>query len=293
MLDELDKLGPDPAAVLLEVLDPVQHYRFRDAFVELPFDLSEVLFITTANDPDRIRPALRDRLEVIDLPGYAEAEKVAIARTHLIDPQKRAAGLEATPLRVTDGACRRIIHDYTSEQGVRQLARCLQAICRKVALGIETGDAALVRDRITAAQVRTFVGEPDAAHSDGLGRLRQRLDAAALPRPVRMRGRRVLAQPSACAPTDAEHHRAREYLDRLLSMPWTARAEAPLDLARARGPRCRARRPRGGQAAPARPARRAPLRYTREAGVWGRAHAGDLPRLVELLRVRHRQLQQR
>ena len=69
MLDELDKLGPDPAAVLLEVLDPAQHYRFRDAFVELPFDLSEVLFITTANDPDRIRPALRDRLEVIDLPA--------------------------------------------------------------------------------------------------------------------------------------------------------------------------------------------------------------------------------
>ena len=194
VLDELDKLGPDPAAVLLEVLDPAQHHRFRDAFVELPFDLSEVLFITTANDPDRILPALRDRLEVIDLPGYAEAEKLAIARTHLIDAQKRAAGLEAVPLRFTDGACRRIIRDYTSEQGVRQLARCLQAICRKVALGLETGDAALVRDCITAAQVRALLGEPDAAGTDGLGRLRQRLDAPALPQPVRVRGRRVLAQ---------------------------------------------------------------------------------------------------
>ncbi len=233
VLDELDKLGPDPAAVLLEVLDPAQHHRFRDAFVELPFDLSEVLFITTANDPDRILPALRDRLEVIDLPGYAEAEKLAIARTHLIDAQKRAAGLEAVPLRFTDGACRRIIRDYTSEQGVRQFARCLQAICRKVALGLETGDAALVRDRITAAQVRTLLGEPDAAGTDGLGRIRQRLDAPALPRPVRVRGRRVLAQLSACAPTDPERHRAREYLDRLLSVPWTARAEAPLDLERA------------------------------------------------------------
>ena len=260
VLDELDKLGPDPAAVLLEVLDPAQHARFRDAFVELPFDLSEILFITTANDPDRIRPALRDRLEIIDLPGYAETEKLAIARTHLIDAQKRAAGLEAAPLRLTDGAYRRIIRDYTSEQGVRQLARCLQAICRKVALGLETGDAALVRDRITAAQVRTFLGEPDAAHSDGLVRLRQRLDAAALPRPVRVRGRRVLAQLSACAPTDPEHHRAREYLDRLLSVPWTARARcAARPGARARGPRRRARRPRSGQATSARPARRAPV----------------------------------
>ncbi len=233
VLDELDKLGPDPAAVLLEVLDPAQHHRFRDAFVELPFDLSEVLFITTANNPDRIRPALRNRLEVIDLPGYAEAEKVAIARTHLIDAQKRAAGLETSPLRLTDGACRRIIRDYTSEQGVRQLARCLQAICRKVALGLETRDAALVRYRITAAQVRAFLGEPGAAHSDGLGPIRQRLDVPALPRPVRAQGRRVLAQLSACAPTDPEHQRAREYLDRLLSVPWTARAETPLDLARA------------------------------------------------------------
>jgi len=233
VLDEIDKLGAEPAAVLLEVLDPAQHHRFRDAFVELPFDLSEVLFITTANEPDRILPALRDRLEVIHLPGYAEAEKVAIARTHLIDAQKRAAGLEATPLRFTDGACRRIIRDYTSEQGVRQLTRCLQAICRKVALGLETGDAALVPDRITAAQVRTFLGEPDAAHADGLGRLRQRLEDPALPRPVRVRGRRVLAQLSARAPTDPEHQRAREYLDCLASLPWTARAEAPLDLARA------------------------------------------------------------
>ena len=233
VLDEIDKLGAEPAAVLLEVLDPAQHHRFRDAFVELPFDLSEVLFITTANEPDRILPALRDRLEVIDLPGYAEAEKVAIARTHLIDAQKRAAGLEATPLRFTDGACRRIIRDYTSEQGVRQLTRCLQAICRKVALGLETCDAALVRDRITAAQVRALLGEPDAAHADGLGRLRQRLDDPALPRPVRVRGRRVLAQLSARPPTDPEHQRAREYLDCLASLPWTARADAPLDLARA------------------------------------------------------------
>ena len=103
VLDEIDKLGPAPAAVLLEVLDPAQHDRFRDAFVELPFDLSEVLFITTANELARIPPALRDRLEIIDLPGYTEAEKVAIAETHLIEAQNRAAGLTATPVRFALG----------------------------------------------------------------------------------------------------------------------------------------------------------------------------------------------
>ena len=93
VLDEIDKVGPEPAAVLLEVLDPAQHARFRDAFVELPFDLSEVLFITTANEVARIPAALRDRLEVIDLPGYSEDEKVAIAQTHLIDAQNRGRRL--------------------------------------------------------------------------------------------------------------------------------------------------------------------------------------------------------
>ena len=234
VLDEIDKLGPDPAAVLLEVLDPAQHHRFRDAFVELAFDLSEVLFITTANEPARIPPALRDRLEFIDLPGYTETEKVAIAQTHLVDAQNRAAGLTAAPVRFTAGACRRIIRDYTSERGIRQLARRLQTVCRKVALGLETGDASLVRDRITARQVRRFLGEPDEGHTDGLDHLRRQLDAPALPPAVRVRGRQVLEQMSAWAPSDPEHARAGEYLRRLVSLPWTVRTGAPLDLARAR-----------------------------------------------------------
>ena len=103
MLDEIDKLGARPAGVLLEVLDPSQHDRFHDAFVELPFDLSGVLFITTANEPDRIPPALRDRLEMIELSGYTEAEKIAIAETHLVEAQIRAAGLAATPVWFTRG----------------------------------------------------------------------------------------------------------------------------------------------------------------------------------------------
>ena len=118
VLDELDKIGTAPAAVLLEVLDPQQNTGFRDAFVELPFDLSEVLFITTANDVASIPPALRDRLEVIDLPGYSEDEKVSIARTHLVAAENRSAGLSERPVRFTPGALRRIIREHTSEEGV-------------------------------------------------------------------------------------------------------------------------------------------------------------------------------
>ena len=139
VLDEVDKVGPAPAAVLLEVLDPEQQSRFRDSFVELPFDLSEILFIATANEWTRIPPPLRDRLEVVELPGYTEAEKVAIAGTHLVPAENRAAGLAPTPVRITDGALRKIIRDYTCEPGVRQLTRCIKTICRKVALGRETG----------------------------------------------------------------------------------------------------------------------------------------------------------
>ena len=234
VLDEIDKLGAAPAALLLEALDPAQHERFRDAFVELPFDLSEILFITTANEPTRIPPALRDRLEIIDLPGYTEAEKVAIAESHLIDTQNRAAGLTATPVRFTRGACRRIIRDYTNERGIRQLSRCLQAICRKAVLGLETGDASLVRDCITARQVRAFLGEPGAEPMNGLERLREQLDVPALPHAVRVRGREVLERLSAWATTDPDHARAREYLQCLLSLPWTARTEGRLDLGHAR-----------------------------------------------------------
>ena len=234
VLDEIDKLGPAPAAVLLEVLDPAQNDRFRDAFIELPFDLSEVLFITTANDTTRIPHALRDRLEIIDLPGYSEDEKVAIAETHLAGAENRAAGLAATPVRFTPDACRRIIRDYTSERGVRQLGRCLKKVCRRVAFGLETGDASLVCTSITAAQVPAFLGEPGAGHTDGLDGLREQLDATGLPEAVRTRGREVLARLDGMATSDPEHASGREHLQCLLSLPWTQRAAEPSDLRYAR-----------------------------------------------------------
>ncbi len=234
VLDEIDKIGTAPTAVLLEVLDPAQNAHFRDAFVELPFDLSEVLFITTANEVSRIPPGLRDRLEVVELPGYSEDEKVAIGETHLVAAQNRTAGLTATPVRFTRGALRRIIREYTSEQGIRRLARRLQGICRKVALGLETGDASLVRKRVTVRQVHAFLGAPRIDHTDGADRLGAELAAPSLPAAVRERGRQVLARLSAWSPTDPEHGRAREYQRCLAGVPWTMRTETTLDLARSR-----------------------------------------------------------
>ena len=235
VLDEVDKVGPAPAAVLLEVLDPEQQGRFRDSFVELPFDLSEILFIATANEWTRIPPPLRDRLEVVELPGYTEAEKVAIARTHLVPAENRAAGLAPTPVRITDGALRKIIRDHTCEPGIRQLTRCIKTICRKVALGRETGDRTLDRKRVTARDVSRWLGV-DTGDAEGLDRLRRRLDAPAIPSAVRAKGRQVFEHLSASgwAATDPEYIRSREYLECLAHLPWNLRTAASIDLARVR-----------------------------------------------------------
>ena len=235
VLDEVDKVGPAPAAVLLEVLDPEQQGRFRDSFVEFPFDLSEILFIATANEWTQIPPPLRDRLEVVHLSGYTEAEKVAIAKTHLVPGENKAAGLMPTPVRVTDGALRQIIRDYTSEPGIRQLARRIKTVCRKVALGRETGDRALDRERVTARDVRRWFGA-DTGDAEGLDRLRRRLDAPAIPSEVRSKGREVSDRLSSSgwASTDPEYIRSRKYLECLADLPWNLRTVQNVDLAQVR-----------------------------------------------------------
>ena len=144
LLDEIDKLGSDyrgdPAAALLEVLDSEQNGSFRDHFLEIPVDLSQVMFITTANTTDTIPRPLLDRMEVIELPSYTDEEKVQIAKRHLLPKQMAEHGLKKGTLRVGDDVLRAIIRDYTRESGVRQLERRLAAVCRKADMLLLTGN---------------------------------------------------------------------------------------------------------------------------------------------------------
>jgi len=162
ILDEIDKLGSDfrgdPASALLEVLDPEQNNTFRDHYLDVPFDLSEVLFITTANMIDTIPPALRDRMEVLELPGYTEEEKLQIAIEHLVAKQIANHGLRVDQVSFTDDALRKVIHGYTREAGVRNLEREIGALCRKVARRRAEGDVTAVA--ITPEVVMEMLGAP-------------------------------------------------------------------------------------------------------------------------------------
>ena len=162
ILDEIDKLGSDfrgdPASALLEVLDPEQNNTFRDHYLDVPFDLSEVLFITTANVLDPVPPALRDRMEVLEIPGYTEEEKLAIARDHLVQKQITNHGLTPEQLTITDEALRTLIRGYTREAGVRNLEREIAAVCRKAARRRAEGDEAPLT--ITPTIVVEMLGAP-------------------------------------------------------------------------------------------------------------------------------------
>ncbi|HDQ35008.1 MAG TPA: endopeptidase La, partial [Chloroflexi bacterium] len=162
MLDEVDKLGSDfrgdPASALLEVLDPEQNNAFSDHYLEIAYDLSEVLFITTANILDTIPPALHDRMEVIEFPGYTEEEKVEIAQRFLIPRQVELNGLEAHPPRFTRKTLERLIREYTYEAGVRNLEREIGSLCRKGARRLAEAKRPLTT--ITPRMVERYLGPP-------------------------------------------------------------------------------------------------------------------------------------
>jgi ATP-dependent Lon protease len=160
MLDEMDKLGVgfhgDPSSALLEVLDPEQNATFRDNYLAVPFDLSKVMFIGTANQLDGIPGAVRDRMEILEIPGYVEEEKLEIARRYLVKRQLAAAGLTAEQCEITAAAIRAIIRDYTREAGVRSLERQIGALCRHVALRIAEGS--VERMRVDDADIGAILG---------------------------------------------------------------------------------------------------------------------------------------
>ncbi|HTB72385.1 MAG TPA: endopeptidase La, partial [Polyangiaceae bacterium] len=163
MLDEVDKLGQgglhgDPSSALLEVLDPEQNDTFADHYLEIPYDLSNVMFIATANVGDTIPEPLRDRMEIIEIPGYTRLEKLAIARRHLVPKQLREHGLDADRLEITDQALALVIDRYTREAGVRSLEKQLASIARGVAVRIAEGkdEPVVVRDE---ESVRAFLGQ--------------------------------------------------------------------------------------------------------------------------------------
>ncbi|TMB74355.1 MAG: endopeptidase La [Deltaproteobacteria bacterium] len=162
MLDEIDKVGADfrgdPSAALLEVLDPEQNHTFSDHYLNLPFDLSNVLFICTANLLDPVPAALADRMEVIQLSGYTNEEKLEIARKYLIPRQLEDNGISTKHLELSDDAVLRIIAEYTKEAGLRNLEREIASICRKVARKVAEGKRELTR--ITRANIHSFLGAP-------------------------------------------------------------------------------------------------------------------------------------
>jgi ATP-dependent Lon protease len=162
MLDEIDKLAAgiqgDPAAALLEVLDPAQNHAFRDHYLEIPIDLSKVLFIATANQLGTIHPALLDRMELITLSGYTEEDKVHIARMYLIPRQREENGLKENQIEISDAAVRRVIAEYTREAGVRSLERQVGALARKVAAKVATNEAHTAS--IDAPSVPDYLGPP-------------------------------------------------------------------------------------------------------------------------------------
>ena len=238
VLDEIDKVGEVAGEALLDAIDPTRNAAFHDLYLEVPFDLSEVFFIATANVLSRIPTALRNRLEVIEIAGYSEADKLKIAKRILAPARVRDHGLTNDLIAFDDAALKAIISDHAYEMGLRGLDRAVAALCRRAALRLETagGRVPAGRVRITEKTVRKLLGAR-TGHVEGLPdveRLRATFEFGDLPLEARRAGRRELELMLANSPGDSDYNHRFTYLRWLAGLPWNARDEARIDLPRTR-----------------------------------------------------------
>ena len=237
VLDELDKIGEVAGVALLDALDPTRNAAFHDHYLEVPFDLSEVFFIATANVLGRIPTALRNRLEVIEIAGYSEAEKLEIARRILVPARILDHGLTSDLIEFEDRALRTMIRDHAQEMGLRALDRAVSAFCRKAALQLESsGDRSPAKVTVTESMVGAVLGAR-SGHGEGLPdveRLRAVIELGDLSPEARRQGKRELEVLLTNSPGDSDYNHSFAYLRWLAGLPWNARDETRLDLRRTR-----------------------------------------------------------
>ena len=235
VLDEIDKMGDAAGAALLDVLDPLQNAGFRDHYLEVPFDLSQVFFVTTANVLLRIPAPLQNRLKPIEIAGYGEEDKFEIARKFLVERQILDNGLTGL-IEFDDEALRAIIRDHTNEVGIRELDRGISEICGRVALRLAE-DAAAEKVEVTEKMVGEMLGTGRTAHGRGVfgvEHLRAKIELGGLPWEVRNRGRRELEGLLVSSPRDSEYAKNFDYLQWLVGLPWNVCDEEKLDQERTR-----------------------------------------------------------
>ena len=237
VLDEIDKVGEVAGEALLDALDPTRNAAFHDLYLDVPFDLSEVFFIATANVLGRIPTALRNRLEVIEIAGYSEADKLEIAKRILVPARVRDHGLTNDLIAFEDAALKAMISDHAYEMGMRGLDRAVAALCGRTALRLETADGRTpARVRITEKMIRDVLGARTGL-GEGLPdveRLRAVFELGDLPLEARQQGRRELELMLASSPGDSDYNHRFAYLRWLAGLPWSARDEAQIDLPRTR-----------------------------------------------------------
>ena len=239
LLDEIDKVGKAAGEALIDALDPAQNARFRDLYVDVPFDLSEVFFVATANALDCIPAALRNRLEAVEVAGYSEAEKFEIAKRFVVPASVEAHGLADGVIEFEDEALRALVRDRAYEMGVRDLERGVSAICRRAALRLEEpGGRAPEKVVVTKSTVREVLGGGEGGEGGGEGlpgleRIRAIIERGGMPPEARRHAKAELEKMSSKWQGDTAYGDSFDYLRWVARLPWDKRDEERLDLRRA------------------------------------------------------------